>query len=635
MKKIVFALGLVMAFSLVGVASAATVTIEDIIAALKVNPNLFNQIQASLSSTATSNSSVAITRNLKLGASDTADDSSVSALQQVLIDLGHLNITAPTGKFLGMTQKAVIAWQKEQGLPATGYFGPMSREALAKSSTSNTTTGTTGTTPGMSTPGAEGNLDKITTLGDIETDLDVNSTGNKVIGIEFRAKDSDMSIGRVDATFTINGNGSTLLSKYISSATLMIDGNKVATKAAADGSKDGSVWTMRFDGLNTIVKKDAYAKMYIVVDTVTSIGSAEDGDSITVAIPNNGIRAVSGNGISDTYVSVSTTGYTQNITVSTATKGTLTISDATGNTSANQVKADSDNTTDDVVLGVFNLKAKNSAVTLDTLPVTLASVGAGVGEIIQTVKLVKDGTVIKTVSVSSGTATGYAASFEDLNQTIAKDSTATYKVLATVRKLSGNFDAGDTLTASASTTATNLWSAEDANGDTATLSGSTIGGTVLFQTISITVAKGSVTSSADAAGTATFSIPVTVTAGDDAVYLSDVSPAQITAAATPGTAAISYSTSTNEGAVSSDVLDSSDGYKSNDSSGSYYKIDSGTSRNFTLRVVMTNTSTSTLASNRVVLRSLAWGTTTTINQAFTSDLGTFVTPSLSWKTSPY
>jgi len=51
----------------------------------------------------------------------------VTALQQILIDGGHLKIAAPTGYFGALTKVAVAAWQKEAGLPSTGYFGSLSR----------------------------------------------------------------------------------------------------------------------------------------------------------------------------------------------------------------------------------------------------------------------------------------------------------------------------------------------------------------------------------------------------------------------------------------------------------------------------------------------------------------------------
>ncbi|MDE2021189.1 MAG: peptidoglycan-binding protein, partial [Patescibacteria group bacterium] len=90
------------------------------------------------------------TKDLTLG-SKGAD---VTALQQLLINAGDLNISAPTGYFGSMTKTALAAYQSAKGItPAAGYFGPKSRafvNSMAVSTgatgTTTTTTGTTGTT---------------------------------------------------------------------------------------------------------------------------------------------------------------------------------------------------------------------------------------------------------------------------------------------------------------------------------------------------------------------------------------------------------------------------------------------------------------------------------------------------------
>lgn len=51
----------------------------------------------------------------------------VLKLQNFLINLGYLN-TSATGLYLSMTQKAVVDFQKAEGIvPASGYFGPLTR----------------------------------------------------------------------------------------------------------------------------------------------------------------------------------------------------------------------------------------------------------------------------------------------------------------------------------------------------------------------------------------------------------------------------------------------------------------------------------------------------------------------------
>jgi peptidoglycan hydrolase-like protein with peptidoglycan-binding domain len=67
-------------------------------------------------------------RNLKLGM--TGDD--ILALQTLLKTGGYLVINVPTNYFGAKTFAALKKWQKAYGLPATGFFGPMSRGLLNK-----------------------------------------------------------------------------------------------------------------------------------------------------------------------------------------------------------------------------------------------------------------------------------------------------------------------------------------------------------------------------------------------------------------------------------------------------------------------------------------------------------------------
>ncbi len=79
--------------------------------------------------------------SLKYGSTDKAE---VMKLQNFLVMQGLLKV-APTGAFLSLTQKAVVDFQKANGVsPASGYFGPLTRavanqKMLAMSSTGLTT----------------------------------------------------------------------------------------------------------------------------------------------------------------------------------------------------------------------------------------------------------------------------------------------------------------------------------------------------------------------------------------------------------------------------------------------------------------------------------------------------------------
>lgn len=67
-------------------------------------------------------------KNLRLGNSN----SDVKELQKVLASGKFLQVDYFTNYFGKMTEKALKKWQEKNGLPATGYFGPMSRAILNK-----------------------------------------------------------------------------------------------------------------------------------------------------------------------------------------------------------------------------------------------------------------------------------------------------------------------------------------------------------------------------------------------------------------------------------------------------------------------------------------------------------------------
>lgn len=72
---------------------------------------------------------VDIKNNLRLGSTDAVTSAEVSVLQGFLFPR-HLSVR-PTGRFLGMTQSAVIAFQREQGIiPASGIVGPLTRAKI-------------------------------------------------------------------------------------------------------------------------------------------------------------------------------------------------------------------------------------------------------------------------------------------------------------------------------------------------------------------------------------------------------------------------------------------------------------------------------------------------------------------------
>jgi len=510
----------------------------------------------------------------------------VTALQQWLVSKGFLQMPANTsyGYFGAVTKAAVAAWQASAGIsPAAGYFGPISRAKA--NAAAGTTGGTTGGTTTGDLKGGDGKFENISSLGDIESTVDEGSSEN-VIGVSLDARDSDLSIQRADVTLTLPSDGSSLLTRYVTKVSLVLDGKTLATMNASDASKDGRVYTMRFSGLNGIVREGDTGDLYVKVTAVSSIDSNDAGDIITVALPTDSIRAINGAGVSDTYGS----NMTETFSVNAASTGTLSLTEASTNPEDSLVKADSDNTTDDVTVLAFNLKAKNQDITVTDLPVGFTVSGtSNVNDVIQTVKLMKGSTVLKSKTVS-GTGTYALVTFDNVDTTIDQDSTDTYKVVATIKKFSGTFDAGDTLVAS--TTGSNTaWDVSDANGDDITPSSSVTGGTITFTGTAISASLSGTPTATKTVGTIAGdadkmdgSISFKVTAGDDDIYVdSTLLQGSTTILSTSSGFGWATTTTSNTGTSTGYSASlSASNTESGDLAGSYFKIPAGTTRTFTL-----------------------------------------------------
>ena len=85
----------------------------------------------------------ASTYNFTVDLSYGSTGADVNALQQMLIDAGLLAIDAPTGWFGPMTRAALAQWQAAHGVaPAVGYFGPITRAAILAANAGATPTTT-------------------------------------------------------------------------------------------------------------------------------------------------------------------------------------------------------------------------------------------------------------------------------------------------------------------------------------------------------------------------------------------------------------------------------------------------------------------------------------------------------------
>lgn len=570
------------------------------------------QIDALMAQLAAAQGTVTVTTTFTTDLTIGSTGSQVVALQTFLEQKGFLvmPVGVAKGYFGGLTKAALARFQAANGIvPAVGYFGPITRGrvnamlvtsgngggvvvvvpgcgngALFSSTTGQPCSGGT-STGGSTVLAGAGRLINVEALGAVESSLNEGDTNQKVVGVEAEARGGDVMVQRLDVQFDLGASsGSSNLDRYIDSASVWLDGKKLATMDASDADKDGRVWTMRFNNLNGVIKSGATGQLSVSVNAVSSIDANEANEDITVTIPENGLRAVSGDGISDTYVSAD---IDESFSVDTATVGKLTISEDSSNPDDQVVTADSNNTTDDVTLLAFDLKAKNQDVMVDAIPVSITAGGSTyLSDVVSSVSLMKGSTVLRTKSIASSTSfSATSVVFDNLNQTISEDSTAKYTVVANIRKINDGNTFADSDTVVASVTTSGSWDAEDANGDTATLTGSATGGTIALQEtgISATFVSGSASVVAGSSGvsdTGNFVLKYKVTASGDDMYVDKDCSAGSTAAAT-STRYLATGSTTSTCSLTSTA----------DEQTNSFIVRDGTSETFTLNVSATPNST--------------------------------------------
>ena len=601
-------------------------------------------LQAQAGGSSSASASMTFSKDLTLGSSG-AD---VTALQNWLISKGHTIAAGATGYFGAQTKAALAAYQASAGItPASGYFGPITR---AKVNAAGGSTGTTGGTTTGTLSGGEGSIDNISNLGDTDTSLDEGDTGVKVLGAEFDAKDSDIMVSRVDVDIkSHSGNGSSRLTNYVTKVSLMLDGKKLASIDASSVTRDDNgVYSFRFSGLKGLVKEDDTANLYVTLDAVSNLDTTDDNDTWVVNIPQDGIRAVDGAGLSETYVTSSeSTTLSETVDFNTASGGTLAISEGTNNPNAGLVVVSATNETKDVTLLEFKLKAKNSDIVIHDFPVGISTSGATASNlIVKRVRLMDGSTVLKTKTLST-TGTYEQITFDNVDYDLNEDVTKTFKVVADIANTdSGEPDNGDSVTAS-TTGALSGWDAEDAQGDTLTestdITGS-LGGdaqsfygsngiAVTYKSASASSVAGSIAGAPDVAS---FNIKFSVkNLGDDTIYFDgDVTAAAAAAAggmtwattsdSTTGTSTSGF-TAYGTGILSADVSNSNDVFNSGDKR---FEITSGSTRDFTFAVSIPAGGDNVNAG--IKLTGFSWDTTSQDATAnlYTFDLGAFKTNTL-------
>jgi hypothetical protein len=597
------------------------------------------------------------TRSLTVG-SRGAD---VTTLQMGLKAKGYLASEA-TGYFGNLTKAAVAAFQTANGItPAAGYFGPLTQAKWNAA----TGTGSTSTVPGCvagamfsattgasctggsttsTLKGTDGSIDSVSKLSQYNNEeVGEGEDTVKVAGFEVEASnDGDIAIKSVKVTFDGSSNtGSTRLNKYVDSVSVWQGSTKLATVSVDDFSKDSSnsaKWSKTVTVSNSVVKSDTKEKFYISVDGATTYDSSDiSGDAWSVEVTN--IRFEDGSGVvtTDTQSASSTDTEIDFVSFSTSANTELKFSTDSATPEAGVVIVDDTDNTQDVVLTKGKVKVEGTSdVLLEALPITLTSTGTNVVSVTGSVTLTIDGedyseSVSTTTAALTGDGTSGVITFDNLDLTLTAGKTYSFTVKADINDTDTLFVDGDTLKATITSTNRDAIDAENSQGDqlsdSSEKSGTVTGEAQEFRASGVQLALVSTETSITAGNSAnddlgTFKIKFKVKAVGDTVYVASL-------AGTSGAALDLFSVeksgvATTGNTITGTITNISD---TTLSAGYNYEIEDGSEETFELIVTAQLGTGGTSGQYRALLSAIKWNTTDSSGtfNSYTSNLDSFKT----------
>ena len=397
---------------------------------------------------ATASASYTFTRNLTVGSTG-AD---VTALQT------KLGVTPATSYFGPITKAAVVAYQTANGVPGTGFVGPLTLAKLNAGVTTTTTTTTTTTCPaGMTctpaaavcpagftctsnttgatvgTTGVEGTL-SVDQGAVSNTTVYEGQTGVQVLNLRLRANTSDISVARVQVNL---GTSANVYAKAFSALSVVGDDGKVLASVPLNQStvsKQGSNYFVTITGFNYLVAKNQYRYLTVAADVYGSVNTTYQGN-YTFTLPTDGVRGADGAGL-DEY---SGTGFAQTVTISTSLTDSadlkLSTNSATPLTGAVIANGGSLNDeADKVTVLVLNLKAEKDSIGVTDILASTTVNAAGNNASTTSAYLYDGSTLVASAAVQANGTIAFNNISGVEGYVIAKDTTKAFTLKVDLRK---------------------------------------------------------------------------------------------------------------------------------------------------------------------------------------------------------
>jgi peptidoglycan hydrolase-like protein with peptidoglycan-binding domain len=604
------------AVALVGVNTASAATVAELQAMIA---SLSAQIAALSGTTTTTPAAVTFTSNLTVG----SKGAEVTALQNFLIGKGYN--TLATGYFGPMTKAALAAYQTAKGItPAAGYFGPLTRASVNGEAAVTTTTTTT--TTGKLEGGA-GSITVSTSSTDVEDTILEGATEN-VLGFKIEASDSDVSVTNIKVTLeNADGTSSPRLSRYADMVEVYMGSTKVGSADVEDFTKNGDVYSKSITLSNAIVLEGSSKKATFAVKVTAISGiDSDDIDTNDWDLTVNNIRYEDATGAILTDTSSVTNDFAFS-DLSTSGDVKLTVSKGSSSPVATNVIVSDTGSTADVLMLEFKMKATESDLSFDSLDVTLAtSSGTSTLANILGELVLKNGST-ELANESTFDADGAQTLTFDLDDTftVKADTTETFRVYAKIND-SDNFHSGDSVTVS---TPADIVDAEDKNGDVVVETGTATGEAMTFvldvpvlslvgtPTLALYTHTDGTAAGEEDLYKATIAFKVTAPDSND-VYL----PLDTAYYGLTGTSSIEY-TKTGSATTTSAVLSYTGSHDIDETGG--YRVSAGESEDFAFTVYLTGND----AQGKITINSVWYeesNTTPNGSPEVTSGLTTFKTP---------
>jgi peptidoglycan hydrolase-like protein with peptidoglycan-binding domain len=540
---------------------------------------------------------------------------------------------ATPGYFGSQTKSAVMAYQTARGIPNTGFVGPLTRAALNAgpasvgsacpsgftctannvvtpvcpvgfTCTANNGTTLPGATAGIMTPGVAGTL----SLSLWSTPSGVNVYKGQAYDIaayKLQAAASDMAVSNLSLDF------SDRMWLYANSITVKDETGAVVGTVSNLNASNFTELTVGSDyrisvPVNGLVVKAAQSKYLTVNIGFNAVSDRCSSTACTLSVLQAQVRSVDGTGVTDTETTPAAS--TRPFIYNGSTTGQVFVTTDTNQPPTQLVQLSTAVQTQNVLLGIFDIKSANEPSTLQTLTIQIHTNGkASVAALFNNIQIKVNGLTYSAASIGAATGDTAASStvvFNNMTIPLAADTYTPVSVYVTVAPDSttalNGAAASTTLVAFGPTSGnTNNPAVVDATYNNLIVSAATItNNDQTFVDAGVTVPSLNVSYGSKTCDTGvttcnqTFTLTYALAAGNNAIY---VSTNTATAVSRTPTGSLSY--------TDKNFSDSN----TNGDTGSYFYVAPGQSKTFTYVLTASGPS----AGGTLGVTSLNYGTVST------------------------